>query len=175
LGNLQGMHTDVIGGITTNEHSRPSLLAWAQRPQNAHALVAIMATPASPPESARTLQTSATKHLTTHPTSQTAPLPFFHPTRAQFHDPQASPGDAPAAMWRSRASRKRRFRRRPVHVAHHHSEEKTAGQESRVEQRLQNREARFKVGLTADVSFWVAIFFVLGSCAWVRPRTVRLT
>jgi hypothetical protein len=120
----------------------------------------------SPPDSARALRPTATRQLATHPTTQIRPLPFLHPTRAEFRDPHAPLDAPPVAMWWSRASRKRRLPRRPVRIAHD-AEEKVGAETSHIEQRLHHPEAKFKVGVTADVSFWVAIFFLIGSCAWV--------
>lgn len=36
-----------------------------------------------------------------------------------------------------------------------------------VEQRLRHPHTHLKVHLTWDISFWVAVVFVLGSAAWV--------
>jgi hypothetical protein len=122
----------------------------------------------------------APAHLHTHPATQTAALPFMHPTRAEFREHGAGADAGAPATWSSRASRKHRTARRPVHVVHagpgtgadaEHG--KPEGEPARVEQRLRNPGAHFKPRVDLDVSFWVAIFFTLGSVAWVR-HTLRL-
>ncbi|KAI0328762.1 hypothetical protein GY45DRAFT_1325907 [Cubamyces sp. BRFM 1775] len=119
-----------------------------------------------------------------HPHAVDRPLPFFHPTRAVFvpHAPSTADGDmegdlqrATSKHWSSRASRKNRYARRPIHVASR-SALKAQGfrgtslahkEFTLIEQRVRHSESRFKVHLTWDISFWVAVLFVLGSAVWI--------
>ncbi|KAI8973124.1 hypothetical protein BD414DRAFT_499200 [Trametes punicea] len=116
------------------------------------------------------------------PHSITRPLPFLHPTRASFVQ-HATPsgtteGDvqrSPSVHWSSRASRKNRYAQRPIRVIPRPIAKDKDMQEVSftqkellvLEQRVWHSESRFKVHLTGDISFWVAVIFVLGSTVWV--------
>ncbi|KAJ8454894.1 hypothetical protein ONZ51_g12764 [Trametes cubensis] len=121
-----------------------------------------------------------------HPHSVNRPLPYFHPTRAVFvphaqsTDEGSVEGDselqrAPSKHWSSRASRKNRYARRPIHVASRSAlkSQRLGGTSlapkelTLIEQRVRHSESQFKVHLTWDISFWVAVLFVLGSAVWV--------
>ncbi|EIN04636.1 hypothetical protein PUNSTDRAFT_146307 [Punctularia strigosozonata HHB-11173 SS5] len=117
------------------------------------------------------------RHFTTHRSTNTAPLPFFHPTHAELHPTihsGAQDGKAPSE-WSSRASRKNRYAPGAVHVSHSPGTppvtdaEKTgvARDAVLVAQRVRHPHTKLKVHLAWDISFWVAIVFVLGSTAWV--------
>ncbi|RPD56551.1 hypothetical protein L226DRAFT_480446 [Lentinus tigrinus ALCF2SS1-7] len=144
---------------------------------------------ADPPQahdpSPRTSELDSTAQFSRHratihrPRTVTRPLPFFHPTRASFalHHPSAKEEieGRPHARWSSRASRKHRYSRRPICIAHP-SAEKMEGaipegplQEgfSLLEQRVRHTEDQVKVHLAWDLSFWIAVVFVLGSAAWI--------
>lgn len=142
-----------------------------------------------------------------------APLPFFHATRAEGRLLSSSPSDHHQdstitvdnqadkdrdsdIRWRSRASRKRLYERKPVSVQHDHRPSRSAGgagtrdpqqpatgnattgvgekrepwsAELRVHKKAQQQHWHgMHFRLTGDVSFWVAVIFVLGSIAWVR-------
>ncbi|CDO76411.1 hypothetical protein BN946_scf184937.g25 [Trametes cinnabarina] len=115
------------------------------------------------------------------PHAVTRPVPFFYPTRAVFvphanaDDVQGSLDRAPSAHWSSRASRKNRYARRPIHVmAHPPADERRTHDISLphkelvlLEQRVRNSQSQYKVHLAWDISFWVAVVFVLGSIIWV--------
>jgi hypothetical protein len=128
-----------------------------------------------------------TPHLHTHPSSQTRPLPFFYPTRIELyasseHEHGRDSKAEPVATWRSRASRKRRvwsWAARVVHRASSTVSSNNTGNDQeklaeggtanavRMKQRFKKAGAAFKPGLSVDISFWVAVLFVLGSIAWV--------
>jgi len=120
----------------------------------------------------------------THPHTVTRPLPFVHPTHAEFtpyQDTADSSSSSPQgpAHWSSRASRKNRYSPRPVHVSHRRAgadvdeEQQAGGSRSlkdefiEVEQRLRHPGTKLKVHLSWDVSFWVAVMFTLGSISWI--------
>ncbi|THH16050.1 hypothetical protein EUX98_g9364 [Antrodiella citrinella] len=115
-------------------------------------------------------------HYSTHEEHITKPFDCLHPTRAKFF-PRAEVShravNGPLAStlsqsseWNLRASRKGRFRSSSIHVRHHPGEARTI-REVLVSQRLRHPHSNLKVHLTWDVSFWVAIVFVLGSAAWI--------
>lgn len=118
--------------------------------------------------------------FSTHPHTIRRPVPFLHPTHALFSSPSPSAEgsrivDYPA-HWSSRASRKNRFAARPLRVVHSDPRMKNADSPERelvekdpvtIEQRLHHPHARFKLHLTWDISFWVAVTFILGSTFWV--------
>lgn len=114
-------------------------------------------------------------HYVSASTTQTRPLKYFRPTRAELHPSPSSwnLGALAPSRWSSRASRKSRYAPSAIHVTHHHSDpEKTVDAHKGrvlVHQRLRHPSTQLKMHLTWDVSFWVAIVFVLGSTAWVRP------
>jgi len=108
---------------------------------------------------------SSTPRFLTHASNLHHPLGFFHPTRAEFEPGQ---GQGEPWTWNSRASRKNRFTSDVVHVSHH--DETTDLKHSTslvVEQRLKHPETKLKPHLSWDISFWVAVIFVLGSTAWI--------
>ncbi|KAI0777417.1 hypothetical protein BD413DRAFT_516462 [Trametes elegans] len=126
-------------------------------------------------------QTSSAIH---HPHVVTRPLPFFHPTRAVFvpHSSLLGNGDArgefqrvPSTHWSSRASRKNRYSRRPIPVSRRQTHSDVGLHDGLfapkelvlLEQRVRSSESQFKVHLAWDVSFWVAVIFVLGSTVWI--------
>ncbi|OSC98858.1 hypothetical protein PYCCODRAFT_1396225 [Trametes coccinea BRFM310] len=137
---------------------------------------------ASERRSAKGLQGKASTYSIHHPHAVTRPLPFFHPTRAVFtphansdEDIHGIPHRAPSAHWSSRASRKNRYARRPIQVGAQPAARERETQDISLphkelvllEQRVRHSETRFKVHLTWDISFWVAVVFVLGSTIWV--------
>ncbi|KAI0764700.1 hypothetical protein C8Q74DRAFT_1205533 [Fomes fomentarius] len=118
------------------------------------------------------------------PHTITRPIPLFHSTRAIFVQHNSSEkeivGGRPHTRWSSRASRKNRYSQRSVRIAHaQHAPAK--GEEpplhelsshlrpsfTIVKQRIHHSEGRLKVHLAWDISFWVAVVFVLGSTIWV--------
>jgi hypothetical protein len=122
-------------------------------------------------------------HFHTHASTQTRPLAFFNLTRAELHPTPSIGGSAQdSARWSSRASRKNRYALSTVHLSHHPStgpgvdSEKgvkgdgvaTGGDKVLVTQRLRHPRQQMKVHLSWNISFWVAVIFVLGSIAWVR-------
>ncbi|KAI0828527.1 hypothetical protein BC628DRAFT_1363072 [Trametes gibbosa] len=118
-----------------------------------------------------------------HPHKVTRPLPFFLPTRVTFVSRRPSDDNTPDELqrmpsthWSSRASRKRRYSTQPIHVARSAPSSRTARPEGitsaqrelvLLEQRVRHPGTRLKVHLTWDISFWVAVIFVLGSAVWV--------
>ena len=124
-----------------------------------------------------------------HRTHQlTRPLPFFHPTRAEFRPlPSAKTevlGEHGAPRWSSRASRKHRYTRHPLRVAQHQAGAVAAAQEPHieekldaekqiavVEQRVRHSSTSIKLHPAWNLAFWVALVFVLGSTCWVSFRT----
>ncbi|KAI0354071.1 hypothetical protein OH77DRAFT_1426489 [Trametes cingulata] len=81
----------------------------------------------------------------------------------------------PSTHWSSRASRKNRYSRRPIRVTRRPAKRDESLQEVSsphkevilLEQKVRHSESHFKVHLTWDISFWVAVIFVLGSTAWI--------
>ncbi len=120
---------------------------------------------------------------------------FFHPTRAVLVPVQNTDGGADlqrvqSSRWSSRASRKSRYTQGTVPLSHSQlarpaSEEKpkqdgelpkssTPGgghtlsrNITLTNQRLKHPHSHLKPHLRWDVSFWVAVMFVLGSAAWI--------
>jgi len=99
-----------------------------------------------------------------------APFGFMHPTHLE--DAGALPH---TIMWHSRASRKHRYVAKPTKV-HPHDVIRggvrnvvAAGKEVQreIQLRVQHRYSRLKPDLAWDISFWVALSFVLGSAAWI--------
>lgn len=102
---------------------------------------------------------------TLHHTS--APLPFLHPTQA--HGGEKSP-----VTWASRSSRKNRYSPKEVDIHHPYGQldvESSDEQKHEVHRtanvRAKHIHSSFKLHLSWDVSFWVAVIFTLGSVAWV--------
>lgn len=121
--------------------------------------------------SARTTVSSGS-HFSTQSEHLIRPLRFFHPTRAELTPQHSVPRADAAALeksrWSSRASRKNRFTSGVIHVRHNPEDEELGSKAIvPVNQRIRHPESRLKVHLTSDVSFWVAVIFVLGSTAWV--------
>lgn len=121
-------------------------------------------------------------HYSTHEHSVVKPLPFFHPTRAELYPHEGEDGptlSSSPSFWNSRVSRKRRFTLGNVHVRHHRRMrgdlEVTDSRTAVVMQRLRHPHSRLKPHLTWDISFWVAVVFVLGSAAWVSGPVSRAT
>ncbi|KAJ3548914.1 hypothetical protein NM688_g5234 [Phlebia brevispora] len=88
------------------------------------------------------------------------------------------PERATSSKWSSRDSRKNRCPSGPVqvHVLEDGDDERAASREKTPptavsialeEQRLRHPNSSLKVHLSLDVSFWVAIAFVVGSAAWI--------
>ncbi|KAI0644029.1 hypothetical protein C8Q79DRAFT_914226 [Trametes meyenii] len=114
-----------------------------------------------------------------HPRKVFRPLPFFYPTRAVFVEDASFEGErlqrATSAHWSSRASRKNRYSRRPIRLtkASIPRDGTKSGIESPqkrlllIEQRVRHSGSQFRVHLTWDISFWVAVIFVLGSTVWI--------
>ena len=115
-------------------------------------------------------------HFSTHPENLVRPFRFFHPTRADFTPhpsiPKTGAPTPSASHWSSRASRKNRFTLDVFRVRHHPVKELEKGPTGLVpvKQRLQHPTSRLKVHLAWDISFWVAILFVLGSTVWVGTK-----
>jgi len=112
-----------------------------------------------------------------HPERTFRPVPFLHPTHIDF-TPHSAENGTPASHWSSRASRKGRYASRSLRVAHkgelhaqvHGAEVGTPAKKREalvVHQRIRHPYTRLKVHLTRDVSFWVAVVFVVGSMLWV--------
>ena len=134
----------------------------------------------SPPVSPS--QSSLHSHFSTRPSHTIRPLPFFHPTRAEFTrhpsghelEDETHPKTS-TSHWSSRASRKNRYTSEPLQIRTTGAGEKPIAEEPlakppsliSVEQRFRHAHSRLKVHLTWDISFWVAVTFVLGSSAWV--------
>jgi hypothetical protein len=106
--------------------------------------------------------------LQTHPSTVIKPVPFFHPTRARFQTLDAL-DQPPTAEWSSRSSRKNRIQRETIQAVHKDDEGERGGAYS-IEAKLWHLEGQLKPHLSWDISFWVALIFVLGSAAWVRRR-----
>lgn len=114
-------------------------------------------------------------HLRPQPSRISRPFAFFHPTHAVLLPANSTDSKEPsdASHWSSRASRKNRYTAKSA--ALHHHDGSTPSQQALqkhpsamvVQQRLRHPHSRLKVHLAWDVSFWVAIAFVLGSAAWV--------
>ena len=135
-----------------------------------------------PRTSALESTTRSSRHRATihRPRTVIRPLPFFHPTRASFAPHHSSAKEQIEgglhARWSSRASRKHRYSRRPIRLAHPPAAKSEGALRngplrecfSLLEQRVRHTEDQVKVHLAWDLSFWVAIIFVLGSTAWVR-------
>lgn len=150
--------------------------------------------PSHPQSQSRATKSRAHGHSThAHLHHASAPLSIFNPTRAEGRlsangDPNA---DAEGVRWRSRASRKRLYASKIVSVLHDHRRRSIGtssaggGQgtrtdvesgrndeswmaELRVHQKSQQQHWHgMHFTVVADVSFWVAVIFVLGSVAWV--------
>lgn len=114
-------------------------------------------------------------HYSTHQRNVTKPLGFFHPTHAEFEPSEAKRA---SFSWDSRTSRKNRVAPTRFHLRHHSGSMDSKDKEATtvkamsvrsvsVEQRLRHPHTHLKVHLTWDISFWVAVVFVLGSAAWV--------
>jgi len=117
---------------------------------------------------------SGQSHYSTRSEHLSRPFKFFNPTRAEFtHHAAVSQTELtqekPPSQWTSRASRKNRYSPAAFRVRHHHEqgEGKLHSEMVMVEQRLLRPGARLKVHLTWDISFWVAVIFILGSTAWI--------
>lgn len=131
----------------------------------------------------------------THRERLRRPFSWFHPTRAEFrrdvelenipNRPDILQSSAIASSWNSRASRKRRYPPKPIQVKHSWNNERISDTESTqppsphrtpsngwmdTKQRLRHPHSELKVHLTWDISFWVAVVFILGSTAWVSYR-----
>ncbi|KAF8318162.1 hypothetical protein DL93DRAFT_2076157 [Clavulina sp. PMI_390] len=129
-----------------------------------------------------------------HVSHASAPLSFFHPTRAEGKSSSSSsqfPDDGEHDIqWRSRASRKRLFVPKDVSVQRDHragsappassgDAEKTGETggtnawlatlrvHNPSQHNLNIRHKRMHLRVAGDISFWVALIFVLGSIAWV--------
>ncbi|KAI0794865.1 hypothetical protein C8Q75DRAFT_712544 [Abortiporus biennis] len=107
------------------------------------------------------------------------PFRFFDPTRADFITPHLSGAYSPQpSKWSSRASRKNRYSvqtfriRRDVQTALAKEAEITTSPSTArdfvvVRQKMLNLSSQLKIRLAWDISFWVAVVFVLGSTAWI--------
>lgn len=73
--------------------------------------------------------------------------------------------DGNTVEWQSRRARKGRYSSKRHHLA-------TGDSSSAVSIRLRSLEDELKPHLTLDVSFWVAVFFTLGSVVWVVNGTL---
>ncbi|WRT63184.1 uncharacterized protein IL334_000087 [Kwoniella shivajii] len=119
-----------------------------------------------------------------------SPHPFFTPTRLEFTDPHSG---GKAAQWSSRRARKGRYapKSHKIHYAgsgtgaeasssevekgaistRQGGDGKGTGEMQKMEKqtigRIQKEETKFKPHLKADISFWLAISFTLGSMVWV--------
>ena len=135
-----------------------------------------------PTDALNSSETAPSTHFSTHSTGLHRPFRFFHPTRAQFSprlpeqilDVKTSDFDA-ASHWSSRASRKNRYTPDVVHVRHHPLDSENVPSEVvLVEQRLRHPTSKIKVHLTWDISFWVAVLFVIGSTVWVSRNIISI-
>lgn len=142
-----------------------------------------------------TSMSRAKARFITYHTQLRRPFSWFHPTRAEFRqDIQQLPTQQdnvrpPLAVsnstWNSRASRKRRYPPKPIQVKDRSGGERIADDESSeppsphrvpsngwmvTEQRLKHPSSELKIHLTWDISFWVAVVFILGSTAWVSSK-----
>ncbi|KAI0338354.1 hypothetical protein BDW22DRAFT_1362961 [Trametopsis cervina] len=118
-------------------------------------------------------------HFSPHPNRTTQPLgKFFHPTRAVFVP--STDGErlerTDSSHWSSRASRKNRYPQSSIPLSHHvqgSDEKRPAGglgpssSHVTINQRIKHPHSQLKPQLKWDISFWVAIMFVLGSAAWI--------
>ncbi|OCF60193.1 hypothetical protein L486_02873 [Kwoniella mangroviensis CBS 10435] len=103
-----------------------------------------------------------------------SPHPFFTPTYLSFIDPHTSERKG---SWSSRRARKGRYspKSHTIHYAGPGSpskdEEQGGGEIRKIESlttgRIKREESKFKPHLKADVSFWLAVSFTLGSMVWV--------
>ena len=91
--------------------------------------------------------------------SHRTPNRFFTPTHMEFHDVSTR---IPTAHWQSRRARKGRYEPK---VARVHTSIESDGHE--ISGRVRHLESELKPGLRADISFWVAVAFTLGSAVWV--------
>lgn len=115
--------------------------------------------------------------------SHRSPHPFFTPTNLSFTDSQTG---AKAGSWSSRRARKGRYapKQANIHYVRHEKPEEEKGQveddkskekKVTVEQMEQmavarirrTEDIRLRPHFKADVSFWVAVSFTLGSAVWV--------
>ncbi len=73
--------------------------------------------------------------------------------------------------YNSRAARKGRYTSKPHHIhpnpTQNEVKAETAGQDGWVRLRVRSLESEFKPRLEADVSFWIAVSFTVGSIFWV--------
>jgi len=123
-------------------------------------------------------------HFSTESKTTTRPLPYVHPTRSQFithYDPTdlKSGSLQGIAQWSSRASRKNRYSSRALHVKYRPRDMKLAEEQIdetssllgdtfvEVMQRLRHPSTKLKARLSWDISFWVAVVFILGTTAWI--------
>jgi hypothetical protein len=101
----------------------------------------------------------------------------FNPTHIRYTTPNASSSDPPIATWSSRRARKGRYAPK-LHNTHwtppsstSASGEKGEGGGERISRLIESRVKRvddeLKPGLRLDISFWVAVAFVVGSMVWV--------
>ncbi|CAL1710669.1 unnamed protein product [Somion occarium] len=108
----------------------------------------------------------AEPRFTTHRKRLHRPFSWFYPTRVVLHPEVPSSDQARPSLessWNSRASRKRRYTRRPINL------EPVTSPVGWVltEQRLRHPGTELKVHLSWDISFWVAVIFILGSTCWI--------
>lgn len=122
-----------------------------------------------------------------HVHSFSSPHRFFRPTHVSFHphDHDGSCEDHEARKtggvarrttirYDSRSARKGRYAARPHHLhgkpglkSNERGGLPPSGGALTLEGRLHTVESEFKPHLDADISFWVAVIFTLGSVVWV--------
>lgn len=87
----------------------------------------------------------------------------FHPTHLHLTD-----ADGNNIEWQSRRARKHRYSSKTHHIS---TGKEDGGPVHEVEIRLQKVGEELKPHLLADVSFWLALSFTLGSVIWVINGT----
>ncbi|WVW81228.1 hypothetical protein I302_103219 [Kwoniella bestiolae CBS 10118] len=96
-----------------------------------------------------------------------SPHPFFTPTHLTFVDPHT--GERKGS-WSSRRARKGRYAPKS-HTIHYAGPSEKDKEVQRIENvtvgRVKREESKLKPHLKADISFWLAISFTLGSMVWV--------
>lgn len=116
---------------------------------------------------------SHTHHITSHST----PLPsshLFNPTLVHLHPSPSSDtslSHAPTIHYSSRRARKARYAPRP-HQIHHPRHPPSSDPDPKHPLgtaiiRVRSAHSKFKPHLDADVSFWIAVLFTVGSVVWV--------
>lgn len=106
------------------------------------------------------------------PHKTTSPLgSFFHPTRATLDSGDQADSSTPSSHWSSRASRKNRYPQTSVPLSRRMLDNEkglgTGPSHVTVNERIRHPHHKLKPYLAWDISFWVAVMFVVGSAAWI--------